>query len=159
LNPCGDFYLTVRLSGIAGTGSVQNFLIPNNMNRFSNCTPEKINQTKERLRQITVDEPYSIKAYVADEALEYGADDPAQMFTDLASSGCQSGIVSSLIYYVDTHRFFDNFYGEIEALRKEYEDSTGEPLQIKGDLKNWLAWFAFEETAFQLARDALELEL
>lgn len=81
------------------------------------------------------------------------------MFTDLASSGCQSGTISSLIYYVDTRRFFDNFYDEIEILREEFEDNTGEPLQINGDLKNWLAWFAFEETAFQLARDELELEL
>jgi hypothetical protein len=47
---------------------------------------------------------------------------------------------------------------EIEDLREEYEDNVGEPLRINGDLKNWFAWFAFEETAYRMANDVgLEL--
>ena len=46
--------------------------------------------------------------------------------------------------------FYDKHYSEIEELRTEYEESTDEPLQINNDLKNHLAWFAFEEVAFQL---------
>ena len=44
-------------------------------------------------------------------------------------------------------------YAEIEELRTEFEDMIGEPLTIKGDLKNALAWFAFEHTAMRLALD------
>jgi hypothetical protein len=36
------------------------------------------------------------------------------------------------------------------------ETSHAQPLPIKGDLKNTLAWFAFEETACRLT---FELEL
>ncbi len=65
-------------------------------------------------------------------------------------------MVSSLIYYRDTHRFYDEYYDEIEDLRLEFEDNCGEPLKVKGDLKNFLAWFAFEETAYLLS---IELRL
>jgi len=41
-------------------------------------------------------------------------------------------------------------------MREDWEDSIGQPLKIKGDLKNFLAWFAFEETAYSIA---VELEL
>ncbi len=37
-------------------------------------------------------------------------------------------------------------------MRQEWEDSIGEPIRIKGDLKNFLAWFAFEEIAYQMAQ-------
>ena len=65
-------------------------------------------------------------------------------------------MVSSLIYYTDTHAFFDKHYDEIEEMREEFEDGTGQPLTIKGDLKNFLVWFAFEEVAYRIA---VELEL
>jgi len=67
-------------------------------------------------------------------------------------------MIGSLIHHHKTHSFFDRYYNEIEELREDYEDSFGEPLCINGDLKNWLAWFAFEEVAFQIT-DKLELEL
>ena len=36
-------------------------------------------------------------------------------------------------------------------MREEWEDCVGQPLAIKGDLKVFLAWFAFEETAYRIA--------
>jgi len=95
----------------------------------------------------------SIRAYVAREAINYCEESPSQMFADLNQGGCQSGTIPSLIYYTDTHQFFDQYYDEIEAMREEYESNTGEPLQVKGDLKNWLAWFAFEHVVVQLAEE------
>lgn len=68
-------------------------------------------------------------------------------------------MVSCLVYYADTHAFFDRHYPEVEELRLETEESLGEPLRIKYDLKNSLAWFAFEETALLIAREHLQLEL
>ena len=111
------------------------------------------------LDAIRSNEPWSIRADVADYALNYHAADPAQFFADLARGGCASGFVSHLIYFADTRAYFDRHYDEIEDLREEFEDSTGEALRIRGDLKNTLAWFAFEETAFRIARDELGLEL
>ena len=58
-----------------------------------------------------------------------------------------------MVYYSDTHAFFDKHYDEIEELRDDWEDSVGQPLAIKGDLKNFLAWFAFEEVAYQMAEE------
>lgn len=107
-------------------------------------------------------EPDSIRKYVAEEALHYHNDNSAQMFADLSCCGCQCGTIGSLIYYTDTHAFFDRFYDEIEEMREQYEDDMGEPLRIQGDLKNWFAWFAwfaFEETAYRMACDDLGLEL
>lgn len=103
---------------------------------------------KNLLQRILKDNPESIKSAVAQEALEH--DDPQSFFEDLQQHGCISGLVSSLIYYQDTHAFYDNHYEEIEELRSEYEESIGEPLQIINDLKNHLAWFAFEQVAFEL---------
>lgn len=62
-------------------------------------------------------------------------------------------MIKKLIYYHDTHSFYDKYYNEIEELRIDFEQSTGLPLQINGDLKNALAWFAFEETAYQLVNE------
>lgn len=69
-----------------------------------------------------------------------------------------SGTPGTASYYVDTHAFYDAHYDEIEELRENAEDSLGEPLTIRGDLKNFLAWFAFEETGYWIARDDLGLE-
>lgn len=70
---------------------------------------------------------------------------------ELMTHGCQSGLIGHLIYYHDTHKFFDKYYEEIEELRWEYESSTGEPFIIgQDDLKNKLAWFGFEETAYNI---------
>lgn len=104
---------------------------------------------KNLLKQICKNNPESIQAEVAQEALDH--DDPQTFFNDLLQHGCISGMVSSLIYYTDTHAFYDKHYSEIEELRAEYEESIGEPLQTHNDLKNYLAWFAFEQVAYQLS--------
>lgn len=139
-------------------GCVSGVLTPNpenTMTTFATPTSE-ITQT---LRRIVEDKPNTIRAFVAQEALDYHNNNPAQMFADLQQGGCASGMIGSLIWYTDTRAFFDRFYYEIEGLREQYEDEVGEPLRINGDLKNWLAWFAFEETAYRIAHDELGLEL
>ncbi len=105
-----------------------------------------------KLQNIVEQEPNSLRTEVANEALQYSeCSGIATFFSDLLQFGCISGMVGSLIYYTNTHQFFDKYYDEIEELRNDWEDSVGEPLQIKNDLKNTLAWFGFEETARQLA--------
>lgn len=109
------------------------------------------------LREVIQQDPQGLRAAVAEEALDHctGIGEDAeqaieQFFDGLFRCGCISGWIGSLIYYRDTHAFFDRHYEEIEELREEYEDAIGEPLRIQGDLKNFLAWFAFEWTAQQL---------
>lgn len=109
---------------------------------------------KPALQDIIKSCPNSLQTAVAREALDYH--DITAFFSDLLQHGCISGMVSSLVYYADTHTFFDQHYSAIETMRDDVEDNLGQPLQIKGDLKNYLAWFAFEETAYQLV---LELGL
>ncbi|MEM9678966.1 MAG: hypothetical protein AAF901_01470, partial [Bacteroidota bacterium] len=90
------------------------------------------------LADLSVHNKNTICAAVIQEALQY--DTPELFFKDLLKYGCQSGIATSLIYYRDTHNFYDTHYQEIEALRDAYEEETGEPIFIQGDLKNFLAW-------------------
>lgn len=97
------------------------------------------------LREIIKNEQNSIKGAVAREALNYH--NPESFFDDLVTHGCISGMVSSLIYYRDTHAFFDAHYDEIEELRLEYFEATGIAPVVQGDMKNWFAWFSFEETS------------
>lgn len=66
-------------------------------------------------------------------------------------------MVRKLIYSRDTHRFFDRYYCEIEAIRLEIMDMDI-PLQWpQGDLKNALAWLAYEATARSIALNDLRL--
>jgi len=62
-------------------------------------------------------------------------DDPEAYLKNILQFGCASGCVSEMIYYTDTHKFFDEHYHEIEEIREDWEFQTGAPLDIKGDLK------------------------
>lgn len=110
-------------------------------------------QYQQQLEAIIEHAPESLKAAVAQEALDY--ENIASFFSDLVQHGCQSGIVTSLIYYCDTHAFFDKHYDEIEILRYELEEAFGEPLKPQGDLKNWYAWLAFEETCLKVVEEIM----
>ena len=74
-------------------------------------------------------------------------------FSDLINYGSNNGSIGRLIYYVDTHAFFDTHYNELEELRNEYEESTGESLTIKRDLKDCLARFGYETVAYNLGNE------
>lgn len=103
------------------------------------------------LENIATEKPPNIKSFVAKEALEYC--NISDFFNDLSTNGCVSGMVGSLIYYHQTHQFFEDYYDEIEEIRFEYEEESGMQLSIEHDLKNTMAWFAFEQTASLLATE------
>ena len=84
---------------------------------------------------------------------------------DLARHGCQSGMVSELIYYRDTRAFYDKHEVEISALVSELIADFGmpigevfrdwdqsDPFANETSNQNLLAWFAFEETAQRIER-------
>lgn len=85
---------------------------------------------------------------------------------DLINHGCVSGMVGELITYNDTTNFYKVHQEEIDDLLTQYCDDSGLSIsQLFGkkwdrddpfakDIynQNLLAWFGFEETAFNLAR-------
>lgn len=100
-----------------------------------------------------------VKDYVLDRCDDY--DNKRLIFEEVLEHGCQSGIVSNLIYYSDTLKFFDTYRDEIKGLLKDmmYEVGVSSPKELFGDKwdesdvfvddtqnQNLLAWFAFEET-------------
>ena len=69
---------------------------------------------------------------------------------EMVTYGCQSGIVSALITYSDTEKFFDNHANEIFEL---IEDMRQEGIINMNNFelsKNNLAWFAFETIAREI---------
>ncbi len=68
-------------------------------------------------------------------------------------------MVSSLVWYSDTHKFFDTHYYEIMEIVEDLADN-GFKIEITGeDLKNKLAWLAFEEEAYKMAYNDLGLKI
>ncbi len=110
---------------------------------------------KKQLQKVLAENPNTVKACVIQEAFDYH--NVKDFFKDLLQNGCACGMINSLIYYRDTEHFFDFHYEEIMNLKIEPEESTG-TMQIPHQLKNHLAWFGFEQTAYQLANE-LELEI
>ena len=84
---------------------------------------------------------------------------------DLLQHGCQSGMVSHLIYYSDTVSFYTRYQVEINDLLSEMLEEIGvsinelfgdkwdskDPLARDTFNQNLLAWFGFEETASRLS--------
>jgi len=101
----------------------------------------------QKLQEIAESAQNSLEKEVAKEALAFGDDNVILFFENLRNHGCISGMVGSLIYYRDTEIFFDQYYEDIIWLKTEYEEAIGQPMAIPHQIKNHLAWFAFEETA------------
>ena len=115
------------------------------------CKKQNISAFIQKLREILEYPTDSLEKAVALEAYDpQSNENTIRFFEDLLQHGCISGMVGSLVYYADTEAFFDKYYEEIIWLKTEYEEMTGQPMEIPYHLKNHLAWFAFEETARQL---------
>ena len=72
---------------------------------------------------------------------------------EIVTYGCQSGIVSALITYSDTDKFFNNHVDEIFEL---VEDAKQEGIIDMNNFtlsKNNLAWFAFETIAQEIYQE------
>jgi hypothetical protein len=107
----------------------------------------------ERKIQKVLKQKVALGGLVSEVAAELLAEcDPRVYLADILRCGCVSGMVSSLVRYTDTRAFYDRHYLEIEELRDELE-GQGIELRVKGDLKNFYAWLAFEETARELAEE------
>jgi len=65
-----------------------------------------------------------IAAVVARDALYDKDVDVIEWFQGLVQHGCVSGWDSNMIWYSDTHDFFEAHYDEIEDLREEWQEQT-----------------------------------
>jgi hypothetical protein len=91
---------------------------------------------------------------------------------DLLKGGCKSGMVSELIYYDDTVKFFDDNEDDIIDLCTELTEEQGHTNLLSflaslngasnvGDfrqLKNLLSWLAFEEISHRIYGELFEGE-
>jgi len=113
------------------------------------------NQLEENLKNSCGLRKYCLN-HILEEYEEY--EEIKNFFTDLFNGGCMSGMISDLIYYEDTNKFFDKYEEDIENLITLNMDMMGietRPLFIESlngsaeslrEEKNLLSWFAFEET-------------
>lgn len=106
----------------------------------------------KKLEQMASKTPLSIETVLAKEALSRSDASIVNFFLDLLQYDCVSGMIPSLVYYVDTHKFYDFHYAQIEEIRQEYELQIGKAISVKGDYKNYMSWFAYEYVAYELAQ-------
>lgn len=97
-----------------------------------------------------------VAEWINERAVDYD-DGVAGAMMDL-SNGCSSGYVNHLIYTKDCNDFYFQYADEIDDLLESWHDETGEnalsSYQYNVGVRNWLAWFAFEETARRVASQA-----
>lgn len=113
-----------------------------------------------------------VRTWINERVSDYGCDNVSEVIEELLDHGCQSGVVSGMIYYTDTLAFFEKHVDDINSLLKELLFSTGcsinelfgdkwdndDPLIKEQQNQNLLAWFGFEETARQIGQE-IGLEL
>lgn len=110
---------------------------------------------ENKLNKLLNQNRWNITEDVINEATNYH--NIKAFFGDLLKYGYLSWMVSSMIYYKDTHHFFEKHYDEIQELIVELEEQWIEvKLPTHSDLKNHLSWLSFEETARKVS-DILEL--
>lgn len=95
-----------------------------------------------------------------------GYDSLRSVIKDVLYNGLQSGIISDLIYYSDTLKFYKTYKKEILSLLQEMLRETGsrsadqlfgrnwdqdDPMALDTQNQNLLAWFGFEEVTRNLA--------
>ncbi len=111
----------------------------------------------------------TLKGYCLNYLLGLPEKEIKGFISDLLKYGCVSGLVSELIYYKDTNKFYDKYENDIEDLISENMSIQGIDNRndfIKGlngssedmtQQKNLLSWFAFEETIREI-NDNLKID-
>lgn len=83
------------------------------------------------------------------------ADTPQDFFNHVISQSFQinDGTITRFGYTCDAEAFFDKHYQEINNLRNEYEDETGEAIDLGTNLKETLAHFSYMLVFSQVAEE------
>lgn len=105
---------------------------------------------------------------LTEKAKDYDSGEVSSVVEDLMENGCQSGMISDLVYYSQTVPVFIRFQNELneiltailnetrlspQSFLKERGWDDNDPL-ILGDVnRNLIVWLAFEWVASQIAED------
>lgn len=111
------------------------------------------NEIREKLTKRLNNEKNALIRYVISDILD--KENVMQYMEDVLYHGCVSGVVGGLIYYHDTHKFYDDYYDEIEKLRLNLLEQGIDMFEHIGenDFKNHMSWMAYEETVRQIAEE------
>lgn len=114
--------------------------------------------TKQKETLETLAKDSDIKSVVAKDALDNG-DEAITYLTNVCNHGGVSGSIRGLVYYADTHAFYNAHADECDEVLESIEDNTGEGFKFNGqDVRNTLAWLAYEEKAREVL-SMLDIEL
>lgn len=109
------------------------------------------------LERIVIKEKWTIRAFVAQEAMKIKPECIYNFFVDLWKKGCTSWMIESLAHQTQTHKFFDKYYYEIMQIVIDLEIRWHIFKIFDWDLKNRFAWIWFEVTAMSIAKKDLGL--
>lgn len=106
---------------------------------------------KEQLNEMKANSE-GIELFVINDILDNGESDEeiSNYINNVLTYGCQSGCVSSLLYYSDTNKFFNNYSDEILSILDDLNDAGGIPFEIDA---NNLAWLGYEHTMSIIATE------
>ena len=118
--------------------------------------------TKKALNELKRSEEFNsrVEKRVINDLLNTGlsTEELKDHIKDIVQCGCISGIVSSLVYYSDTTRFFNCYRQEILTMLTDpdkniYSEYTYLLDQKKYSIleKNNLSWFAYDNTVIRIA--------
>lgn len=109
--------------------------------------------TKKSLRELKQEGSTSeLKKSVITDLLSQGTTEEIKNYlSNVLRNGCQSGVVTSLIYYTDTEKFFKRHYNDILEIAEEIRQEYGE-LNFELSANN-LAWKGYEYTCGQIANE------
>jgi len=110
---------------------------------------------KKTLEDIEAEEG-TIKALILADS-----DGEVSYIKDAAERGCVGGNCNNLIYHEDTHNFYQKHAEEIDDILAKMEEDLGEPYNItenmkrlgQYDLRNFLAWMAYEVVSQEIIQE------
>lgn len=109
---------------------------------------------RNQLLEISKNET-GLKLFVINDILEYDTNEEIKDYiSDVLQYGCQSGIVTSLIYTSDTKNFVKTYLDECLEILDNVIQEIGKPAFTIDS--NSIAWLSYEETLKNLV---MELDL
>ena len=150
-----------------------------------NNTIEEVEEVTNEQKALQMIKNETVKDSVKYEVIEWvesrieDYDNIEDIFNDLFTGGCESGIVTDLIYYDDTVAFYNKHEHEIDIFLKEYleiedveswdglqelsdmfpqlDDADTRHMELNNQDKNTLAWASFEHEASLLYVEYLDV--
>ena len=118
--------------------------------------------TKKALNELKKDKNFNnrVERKVINDLINTGltTEELKDHIKDIVQCGCISGIVSSLVYYSDTVRFFNCYRQEILTMVQDPDKNIySEYTYLLNDKKysvsqkNDLSWFAYDNTVIRIA--------